>query len=233
MKRDEIRLNNFLLLLEEERRHGDAPMKQMSERLGQSYSRNYLSKIKAGKQPISNKFCEILQKAYKKPADWMDADRKGFNEPIFNTAFTKNAQNETIHSYQIPLNYVPVYKLEWFPNPMSYIKSHPEESRVAPCILPLSATAFAFVVASDSMQSSGSDSFPLGAVVIVDPEKPCRPGCFALIKIDGSDIPVFRRYVVDGETVHLQALNPSYKTIETQIDQCEIIGVACQTIISY
>ncbi len=49
--------------------------------------------------------------------------------------------------------------------------------------------------------------FPKGTIIIVDPLKPVKNGCYALAQTQGSDEAIFRQVISDGQKFFLRSLN--------------------------
>lgn len=82
-----------------------------------------------------------------------------------------------------------------------------------PCNSPHSEGAYALRVIGDTMTCNGSDSFPPGVIIVVDPEQTAKDGDFVIASIKGEEQPTFKKLVVDGSRQYLKPLNPQYPTI--------------------
>lgn len=85
---------------------------------------------------------------------------------------------------------------------------------------------FALQVTGDSM----APDFNEGDVIIVDPEVPAAPGRYVVARCKGIN-GTFKKYRARGmtdngmQTFELVPLNPDYGTLQSDRDECEIIGV--------
>ncbi|CAM3429458.1 LexA family transcriptional regulator [Salmonella enterica subsp. enterica serovar Montevideo] len=82
--------------------------------------------------------------------------------------------------------------------------------------------AFALTVNGESMQSSGTPSFPDGSIIIVDPQITPENGDFGIFIIDGGET-TFKQFVIDQGKGYLRSLNPQYPVIPTSCEP-EAIG---------
>lgn len=60
----------------------------------------------------------------------------------------------------------------------------------------------------DMVDEAGPVSFPINAMIIVDPDRAAKPGDFVVIREVGAREAFFRRLDFDGEKYSLHALNP-------------------------
>lgn len=88
---------------------------------------------------------------------------------------------------------------------------------------------FALQVANDSMTASGAKSYPLGAVVYVDPDLEASSGNRVIVGSSGGDCRL-REYVKDGNIIYLKPLNPQYP-IQELADNLIIYGVVIGTFL--
>lgn len=87
----------------------------------------------------------------------------------------------------------------------------------------LSDTAFAITMNDTSMEPY----FPQGSTLILDPEKPIRDRCHALVKVIESNILVFRQILIDGEYRYLKPMNPDLNAFPMRLlnREDQILGV--------
>ncbi len=75
----------------------------------------------------------------------------------------------------------------------------------------VSESAFALRVQGDSMtNAAGGMSFPVGCVIVVDPEVPAVPGDHVIVELPGVRDAVFKTLESDGAQQFLKPLNPRY-----------------------
>lgn len=93
------------------------------------------------------------------------------------------------------------------------------------CPVEHSEKAFALRVEGESMYNPHEKiSFVEGEIVYVDPDKNPTNGCFVVAAKDG--IVKLRKYIVDGNTRYVKALNPSWPRPFLELtDDCKICGV--------
>lgn len=86
--------------------------------------------------------------------------------------------------------------------------------------------AFALRVKGESMTSPypGSDTFPDGTVIIVDPSRSCDAGDYVVAKDVGTQEATFKKLVTDSGRWFLKPLNPSFPTIEIDDPALRVIG---------
>lgn len=73
---------------------------------------------------------------------------------------------------------------------------------------PVGPHTFALVVEGDSMiNDSGKPSFPENTIIAVDPDKGAAPGSFVVAKNVATQKATFKKYMTDGFTTVLRALN--------------------------
>jgi SOS-response transcriptional repressor LexA len=86
--------------------------------------------------------------------------------------------------------------------------------------------AFALRISNLSMvDPTGPVTFPLNALIIVDPDRGVDDGDFVVIREAGAKEAYFRRLDFDGEKYLLHALNPLYPD-RPLLDDATIVGVA-------
>jgi SOS-response transcriptional repressor LexA len=88
--------------------------------------------------------------------------------------------------------------------------------------------AFALRIEGESMvDPTGPISFPLNAIIIVDPDRVAKAGDFVVVREVGVKNAFFRRLDFDGEKYSLHALNPLHPP-RPLLDDARIAGVAMQ-----
>ncbi|MCP4394251.1 MAG: helix-turn-helix domain-containing protein [Alphaproteobacteria bacterium] len=70
--------------------------------------------------------------------------------------------------------------------------------------------SYALRVNRDSMEPK----FPMGCIIIVDPEADIKSGNFVIAKINKENPPVFRQYIEEGGQKFLRALNSSFPMLD-------------------
>lgn len=91
--------------------------------------------------------------------------------------------------------------------------------------------AFALRVRGDSMENpKGRPSYPEGAIIIVDPDRPVHSGDRVVVRLEDSAEATFKQYIEDSGRKYLKPLNPQYPMIELD-ERATICGVVIQTII--
>lgn len=96
-----------------------------------------------------------------------------------------------------------------------------------PCPVIHSPMAFAMKVDGHSMTSPylSEKSYPHGAFVYFEPEKPYQNGSLVAAYLHSKESITFKQYVEDAGRKYLRPLNPSFKEIPIEDDDIEIIGV--------
>jgi SOS-response transcriptional repressor LexA len=85
--------------------------------------------------------------------------------------------------------------------------------------------AFALRVQGDSMTSPfGSEGFPDGTILIVDPSRAAQAGDYVIAKDVNTQQATFKKLTYDGGRWYLRPLNPSYPTIEIDDPAVRVIG---------
>ena len=72
-----------------------------------------------------------------------------------------------------------------------------------------SVLSFVLKIENNVMQSNGTNSFPLGSLVIIDPEAEAKNNDFVIVKLSKNEI-VLRQLIIDGNSKYLKKLNPKY-----------------------
>lgn len=202
----EIRRNNLRALAKEL-----GGLCKLAGRLGRSPS--YLSHL-IKQNPIKNigdKFSADIEKIFDKPAGWMDRLHDESEDILAYTIETAvpliDWQNVATFS---PSNHQPIYSLVL--------------ARKQP-IACFSQYAFALKLYDDSMESSEGLTFPMGGVVLVEPEHVVRAQTFVIANLPETQQVVMRQLVYEGNKRYLKALNPKYPVLEIEQPQSIIYGV--------
>jgi SOS-response transcriptional repressor LexA len=89
-----------------------------------------------------------------------------------------------------------------------------------------SSKSYCMVVKDDTMTSyTGSiDSFPMGSVLVVDPDIPIKNGAFAIVRLKDDQSVVFRQVVVIGDKTYFKCINTQYQILTTTQD-FDVFGV--------
>lgn len=91
--------------------------------------------------------------------------------------------------------------------------------------------AYALRIRGDSMENpNGMPTFPHGCVIVVDPDKPARPGSFVVVRLEGSEEATFKQFVEDAGQKFLKPLNPRYPLLQLK-EKATLCGTWVQTII--
>lgn len=90
-----------------------------------------------------------------------------------------------------------------------------------------SRDAFALEMRDDSMQSPTGESYPIGAVLIVDPKKKAVSGSKVIVRFQNGSSPTFKQLIYDAGKRFLKPLNPRYPVMEMPAD-AQILGVVVQ-----
>jgi SOS-response transcriptional repressor LexA len=91
-----------------------------------------------------------------------------------------------------------------------------------PVTVPVKRHTYALRVHGDSMASETGDSFPDGAIVIVEPEMEAVPGDY-VIALNASNQTTFKQLVKDGGEFYLKPLNSRYPI--KPLGSATVIGV--------
>lgn len=83
--------------------------------------------------------------------------------------------------------------------------------------------------------SSMEPHFSIGTTLILDPEKTPKDRSFVLIKLQETDLPVFRQLLVDAEYQYLKALNPDLSAFQMRLleDGDKILGTLVEARRNY
>jgi SOS-response transcriptional repressor LexA len=95
----------------------------------------------------------------------------------------------------------------------------PEQWIPSPCAV--SKNAFLLRVLGDSMDSPRGESYPAGAIIIVDPQKMPDSGEPAVARLLDTGETTFKVYVRDGQIIYLKPLNPTYLPLQ---EPFELVG---------
>jgi len=99
-----------------------------------------------------------------------------------------------------------------------------ESNKWVGCPHDISDNSFALEVQNDLMTSPTGRSYPVGALIFVDQDRPAKSGD-RVVAIDRETLDsVFREYVIDGGVRYLKPLNTHYP-MQTCTDSTHIIGV--------
>lgn len=91
-----------------------------------------------------------------------------------------------------------------------------------PVTVPVKRHTFALRVHGDSMVASTGDSFPEGAILVVEPELTAEPGDYVIV-LNSKNQTTFKQLVKDGADYYLKPLNTRYPV--KPLGSAEIIGV--------
>ena len=179
----------------------------LSRQLGKSQSQ--ISQL-IGTSPTKNigdRIASQMEKLFEKPSGWLDC------------VHTHIA--ETQGEYQVSRiygerNLAPL--LSW-QQAKSYLENptQPISAQLRLLTIPedINGKSFALEVQNDSMTSSQGTSFPMGSIIIVDPEAKSYSGAFVLTQsADEQGELNFRQLHCEGNRNYLLPLNPRYPTTD-------------------
>lgn len=105
---------------------------------------------------------------------------------------------------------------------------HPGEAVhwVEPIYSDPTKNAYALKVEGDSMESPipGSQTFPEGTILIVDPNVASGPNDYVIAKDVATQKATFKKLTTDGVRWFLKPLNPAYQTVEIDDPALRVIG---------
>lgn len=81
---------------------------------------------------------------------------------------------------------------------------------------------FAMLLSDSSMEPY----FPKGSLLIIDPEKKIKNRCFVLVKIDETDLIIFRQLFIDDNKYYLKPMNPDFNKYSIKVlkEKDKIVG---------
>lgn len=97
-----------------------------------------------------------------------------------------------------------------------------------PCPVKHGDRTFVLIVRGPSMfNPHGNHSFKDGDMIFVDPDRQAENGSLVVVRLDDAKEATFKKLVIEGESRHLQALNPAWPEQIIRIDgNATICGVA-------
>jgi SOS-response transcriptional repressor LexA len=99
-----------------------------------------------------------------------------------------------------------------------YALSHNDAEQWLVCPVKHGANTYALKVKGDSMYNSGSKpSFHDGDIIFVDPDRAAINHSLVIAKLADGDKVTFKRLLIDGDQIYLEALNPSWPNKITAI----------------
>ena len=176
---------------------------------------SYTNQLLGGHRNIGDKTARKLEAKLGKPNGWLDQ----VHEPVENV----REMPENVRIIQVPV-------LTWVqagPFVESYVGVEPIEY----ISLPLKNTrrAYCLIVEGDSMVGPpGSDSYPPGSYIVLNPDLEPQNGSRVVAKKKGTDEATFKVFRREGSELWLRPLNPQYQAIPMTSDYV-IIGVVIGT----
>ena len=148
-----------------------------------------------------------------------------------------------------PSDFLPQSNVDLGPEPIRYLPliswvqagkwteiDNARESETYERLLPVtrrySNRAFALRVVGDSMSAPDGDSFPDGAIIVVDPNQEAKNGSYVVVRTEGSDEATFKQLVIEGNHWYLRPRNPRYPIIEVT-GEAAICGVVRQMVMDF
>lgn len=119
---------------------------------------------------------------------------------------------------------IPLDRMRGVPFDSVMAELHEAEEFVA-AHFPTGDTSLAF----ELVDGSNSPTFGSGDVIIVDPARPTRPGCYVLAQIDDDEY-VFRRYRQHDSGFSLVPDNPDWPTLNSEKSNIRLCGVMTQYV---
>ncbi len=175
-----------------------------------------------GSTPIKNigdRIAAQVEEAFDKPPGWLDKPHPEVSETA---AYYDNYQT------------VPLIYWEQIQTWRQKDQFDREEVRywVGSSIARMSTHAFAVEVQDDSMEASSGVSFPIGSIILVDPDIKASSGAFVVASTNKAVKPTFKQFILDGGKHLLKPLNPRYP-IHDLSSSYEIYGVVRQVMYLY
>ncbi|MBA2652074.1 MAG: helix-turn-helix domain-containing protein [Tatlockia sp.] len=94
--------------------------------------------------------------------------------------------------------------------------------------LNVSQNAFALII-----EYTLDSRFPIGTVLIIDPEKEVKNLSYVIVKEQESQLPFMKRYVLDGSISYLKSLDPTFPSVKFDSSIFTIVGVVVQSLFQY
>lgn len=88
----------------------------------------------------------------------------------------------------------------------------------------VSDLSFSLEVIDESMTTNFGVSFPIGAIILIDPEVVASSGDFVIAALESTGEPVFNQYIISGGRKYLRPLSPQFQAVEIT-DKTVILGV--------
>jgi len=176
----------------------------------------YVSQMMTGRRDMGEEVARKIDRAFGKAAGWMDQNHGSNGDERDQPS---NVQSGPEHHRSLPLiswvqagsfsevmdNFQPGQAEEWLPCPFSSGEN-----------------AFALTVNGPSMEPEYKD----GDIIYVDPDRQPINGSHVVVRLAQSNEATFKKLVMDGGKVYLQALNPDWPERIIQINgDAEIVGV--------
>ncbi len=180
---------------------------RLADRMGRSQPQmSHLVSPKPRKN-IGDKLAAVIEQMFDKPSGWLDKE----HDADLNTALDT----------QVPL--IPWIEVK---EPLAVGSNVLEKGHLlVPIKIAYSKKAYALQIDRDDMQCAKSISFPLGSIIIVDPEYPYKNGSFVIASIHNQEWVMFRQLTMVGDTYCFNALNEKYRTIKVLQEFIKIHGV--------
>ncbi|MFG8479014.1 LexA family protein [Pseudomonas aeruginosa] len=181
---------------------------------------------------IRNEHLMAIAKAYGSSVDWLISGKGKMLAPGAERGIEKTTQNKSeiseINVYPQTFTAIPVISWvsagNWSEAIDLYAIGDAEEWM--PCPDRIGPRGFALRVDGDSMTSPypGSESYPKGTVIFVDPDVEAQSGDPVIAKLHPDNEATFKMFVRESGRLYLKPLNPQYPLTEISED-VQIIGV--------
>lgn len=200
---EQIRIENFLLKLRQNKRDG-----RTQGHFAASINKHpsFVSNIVNGRSIIGEKLARELEPLLNEPKGWLDIDH------------AKDCGDyKALESAKIPVfAWATLGEWEKGRGDINYLATETMTLITMQC----SEKTFATTVQDDMMMPR----FQPGDVIVVDPDRKPTSGDYVLAKKDGAM--TFKQLIIDGNERYLKPLNPVYSAMIRPLANAEIIGTA-------
>ena len=117
---------------------------------------------------------------------------------------------------------VPLY------HPNQLLRNEKKSYHTLSCILQYVSDFYGIVLKSEAM----SPRFPLGSILIFDPQHTVKDGDFVLVHDPNHSEPIFRQMITNMSDYYLHAYNPKFERLTLEYEH-RILGKLVQAIVSF
>ncbi|HGT3140149.1 TPA: LexA family transcriptional regulator [Pseudomonas aeruginosa] len=181
---------------------------------------------------IRNENLMSIAKAYGSSVDWLISGRGDMITAPDGRNATKSTQNksETSEINVYPQSFTATPLISWVSagnwSEVIDVYATGDAEEWMPCPDRIGPRGFALRVEGDSMTSPfpGSESYPRGTVIFVDPDIEAKTGDPVIARLHPDNEATFKMFVRESGRLYLKPLNPQYPLTEISED-VQIIGV--------